>query len=285
MWRMPHSRSLSISAGEAFQNEVVLLQQLRDRDSVIQVLNLRMLWAVTMKKCKDGFLEVQNDGETRTNKRFVFDLYIYTFIYLFIHWFMLTFFNLYICPSNSDSLTSWSCFHNQSFSRWVHPGRYSLHGRAMENVIQYECVNWVHTVDGSEIRRSPVEVGSFIPVFAGFYIHPRWFSCRMSAINSTVELCEPILFWTGNASSLCCDNYPSIEADKVVFNESGFFSAPIIFNDHHKYGHSIIGICLWWSVWWWNAGNVNLPPVQDFFHRVRIVGCECQMSMSLERQC
>lgn len=56
---------------------------------------------------------VQNDGETRANKRFVFDLYIY-FVYtcLFIDSCLL-FFNLYICPSivivlladlNSDSL-------------------------------------------------------------------------------------------------------------------------------------------------------------------------------------
>ena len=41
-------------------------------------------------------------------------------------------------------------------------------------------------VDGSEIRRSPVEVGSFIPVFVCslFFLHPRWW-CRISSINST----------------------------------------------------------------------------------------------------
>ena len=64
----------------------------------------RMLWAVTMKKCKDGFLEgkkqvVQNDGETRTNKRFcVWFIYIYTFIYVFIHWFIFTFFQFIYLP-------------------------------------------------------------------------------------------------------------------------------------------------------------------------------------------
>ena len=38
------------------------------------------------------------------------------------------------------------------------------------------------TVDGSEIRRSPVEVGSLSHYLLGF-IHPRW--CRISSINSS----------------------------------------------------------------------------------------------------
>ena len=37
------------------------------------------------------------------------------------------------------------------------------------------------TVDGSEIRRSPVEVGSLSHYLQGF-LHPRW--CRISSINS-----------------------------------------------------------------------------------------------------
>ena len=39
----------------------------------------------------------------------------------------------------------------------------------------------IHTVDGSEIRRSPVEVDSLSHYLQGF-IHPRW--CRISSINS-----------------------------------------------------------------------------------------------------
>ena len=45
----------------------------------------------------------------------------------------------------------------------------------MENVIQYECVTWVHTVDGSEIRRSPVEVGSLSQYLQGFTYIPGGF--------------------------------------------------------------------------------------------------------------
>ena len=44
---------------------------------------------------------------------------------------------------------------------------------------------WIHTnldtVHGSELRRSPVEVGSLFHYLQGF-IHPRW--CRISSINS-----------------------------------------------------------------------------------------------------
>ena len=42
----------------------------------------------------------------------------------------------------------------------------------------------VHTVDGSEIRRSPAEVGSLFHYFQGF-IHPGW--CRISSINSITK--------------------------------------------------------------------------------------------------
>ena len=31
-----------------------------------------------------------------------------------------------------------------------------------------------HTVDGSQIRRLPVEVGSFFPLLTRFQHHPRW---------------------------------------------------------------------------------------------------------------
>ena len=41
------------------------------------------------------------------------------------------------------------------------------------------------TVDGSEIRRSPVEVGSLSHYLLGF-IHPRW--SRISSINSRTQL-------------------------------------------------------------------------------------------------
>ena len=46
------------------------------------------------------------------------------------------------------------------------------------------------TVDGSEIRRSPVEVGSFSCYLQGF-IHPRW--CRISSINSSWKMI--LSFW------------------------------------------------------------------------------------------
>ena len=42
------------------------------------------------------------------------------------------------------------------------------------------------TVDGSEIRRSPVEVGRFYPVFLQGFIHGRsW--CRISSINRSIH--------------------------------------------------------------------------------------------------
>jgi len=44
----------------------------------------------------------------------------------------------------------------------------------------------VHTVDGSEIRRSPVEVGSLSHDLHGF-VHPRWFSCRISFTNNIID--------------------------------------------------------------------------------------------------
>ena len=43
------------------------------------------------------------------------------------------------------------------------------------------AVNINNTVDGSEIRRSPVEVGSLSHYLQGF-IHPMW--CRISSIDS-----------------------------------------------------------------------------------------------------
>ena len=47
------------------------------------------------------------------------------------------------------------------------------------------------TVYGSEIRRSPVEVGSSSQEFKGF-LHPRW--CRMSSINS-MDIAIVLLFY------------------------------------------------------------------------------------------
>ena len=41
-------------------------------------------------------------------------------------------------------------------------------------IIEPRCVR-CDTVDGSEIRRSPAEVGSFTPLFTRFQKHPRWF--------------------------------------------------------------------------------------------------------------
>ena len=43
-------------------------------------------------------------------------------------------------------------------------------------------INNDHTVDGSEILRSPVEVGSLSHYLQGF-IHPRW--CSISSISSS----------------------------------------------------------------------------------------------------
>ena len=43
------------------------------------------------------------------------------------------------------------------------------------------------TVDGSEIRRSPVEVGSLSHYLQGF-IHSRW--CRINSINSIILNCS-----------------------------------------------------------------------------------------------
>ena len=56
-------------------------------------------------------------------------------------------------------------------------------------------VPWVFaTVDGSEIRRSPVE-GTVveIPLFTRFGIHPRW--CRISAIKSNMARRKDTLFF------------------------------------------------------------------------------------------
>ena len=69
------------------------------------------------------------------------------------------------------------------------------------------------TVDGSEIRRSPVEVGSSSHYLQGF-IHPRW--CRISSIHSRIfccwvqsgtKHCEVIrgrfFFWGGKYLQMC----------------------------------------------------------------------------------
>ena len=61
----------------------------------------------------------------------------------------------------------------------------------------------VPTVEGSEIRRSPVEVASFFPLFARFlfvFSHPRWWSPDFWTINSMKEASkkdstQPVLFW------------------------------------------------------------------------------------------
>ena len=45
-------------------------------------------------------------------------------------------------------------------------------------------VNLNTTVDGAEIRRSPVEVGSLFDYLQGC-LHPRW--CRISSINSMLR--------------------------------------------------------------------------------------------------
>ena len=50
-----------------------------------------------------------------------------------------------------------------------------------------------NTVDGSEIRRAPVEVGSLSHYLQGF-LHPRWFSRRISSISSLSPLAAPC--WT-----------------------------------------------------------------------------------------
>ena len=51
------------------------------------------------------------------------------------------------------------------------------------------------TVDGSEIRRSPVEVGSSSHYLQGF-IHPRW--CRISSIHSRIFCC-----WVQSGTKHC----------------------------------------------------------------------------------
>ena len=54
-------------------------------------------------------------------------------------------------------------------------------GRLLVSWLEVCWFFWDPTVDGSEIRRSPFEVGSLSHYLQGF-IHPRW--CRISSINS-----------------------------------------------------------------------------------------------------
>ena len=117
----------------------------------------------------------------------------------------------------------------------------------MENVIQYECVTWVHTVDGSEIRRSPVEVGSLSQYLQGFTYIPGGFLAGFQPSTVLLNFASRFYFGLAMFHHFAVIITPLMKQTRF-FSMNLFFSAPIIFNYHHKYGHSIIGICLWWSV-------------------------------------
>ena len=100
----------------------------------------------------------------------------------------------------------------------------------------------------------------FIPVFAGFYIHPNGgFLAGFQPSTVLLNFASRFYFGLAMFHHFAVKITPPMKQTRFEKMNLGFFSAPIIFNFHHKYGHSIIGICLWWSVWWWNAGT-SLPP-------------------------
>ena len=79
------------------------------------------------------------------------------------------------------------------------------------------------TVDGSEIRRSPVEVGSlsmFIPLFTRFEHHPRWLFDTLLPSTVSPDLGEDMLvidqevIFEGNILSACAT---SAKAAFLVF--------------------------------------------------------------------
>ena len=78
--------------------------------------------------------------------------------------------------SNEDSRVLWLVSSPVAFIR-IHQGMISTSRGFFWNFMH-------HTVDGSEIRRSPVEVGSLSHYLQGF-IHASW--CRISSINSTTR--------------------------------------------------------------------------------------------------
>ena len=70
---------------------------------------------------------------------------------------------------------------------------------AMRQLLRFswKTVDPRNTVDGSELRRSPLEIRSLSHYLEGF-IHPRW--CRISSINSSADTSE-ILPWLRLAAS------------------------------------------------------------------------------------
>ena len=116
-----------------------------------------------------------------------------------------------------------------------------------------------NTVDGSEIRRSPVEVGSLSHYLPGF-IHPRW--CRISCINSMirfVQICSP--------KKSCFDppqDFPKGFVDSIVLS----WTSPIdamrtIWRPHWLLGSTPPSIT--WSLQESNSWEIHGP-------RVRVVG-------------
>ena len=99
----------------------------------------------------------------------------------------------------------------------------------------------VTTVDGSEFRRSPVEVGSLSHYLQSF-IHPRW--CRISSINSSKWSFQGAPWWKPGFS---------------LWYKVSRWAVPVIPGPYPLKRHPLMNLHFWvWNGWcvreiWWRG--------------------------------
>ena len=81
------------------------------------------------------------------------------------------------------------------------------------------------TVDGSEIRRSPVEVGRFIPLFPGFYTPSQVVVWEFWTINS-MKICRGTTQWQPNKYTLYCIYIEISPWNKIHWKVQGYPLSP-----------------------------------------------------------
>ena len=89
----------------------------------------------------------------------------------------------------------------------------------------FKCIPWLNAVDGSEIRRSPVEVGSLSHFLRWVLIHPRW--CRLDfwTINSMT---------TYNSIFFCFKPFNGITKHQEIYGEASLMSTSLSTEKKHK---------------------------------------------------
>ena len=133
----------------------------------------------------------------------------------------------------------------------------------------------------------------FIPVFAGFYIHPNGgFLAGFQPSTVLLNFASRFYFGLAMFHHFAVKITPPMKQTRFFFMNLGFFP-------HQLYSIFIISMVIASLAYVYGGVfddgmqvplslplivYVNLPPVQDDPIGSRIVGCECQMSMSLERQ-